>query len=545
MLISAGVNGLWAKVAEAQKASCSVDQRSPSEADMARFERRNTDAEALYGKILAADPNSAEAMAGLVISTLNQNKLDDALAMAQKYDAAHPKNPVLLDALGIVRFRRGEIIEAANAWNQAMQLDICNGLTHYEMYRYFQLSGMYATAQKRLDTAHALAPENPWIKQWWHYSHAVPETAAERLNQLNGDLQDPSLTQEKKDAIQAAIKGIETREKGDCKQVSSVDQTKFPMLPIWYEASYKPEEMYAGGLEVEFNGKKKRMEIDTGLSDIVLTRAAAKSAGLVPEYAAKFGNRIGGIGDEGSVGFFATHVDDIKIGNMEFKNCMVAVLEKDTDIAVNADGWIGPDIFSNYVVTLDIPMREVRLGPLPPRPNEAAGPAAASLGTWDADQAQVSVADRARDRYIAPEMKDWTPVYRWGNDLIFPTRIGNAPLKLFIMDTGAAKSMISPTAAREVTHVATDQSRDMQGFSGKVNKMFLAETVNLVFANVNQLTFGMDAYNSGSVSANGVEISGLIGFPVLRELVISIDYRDNLVHVVYDPKHGYHWKRPD
>ena len=38
----------------------------------------------------------------------------------------------------------------------------------------------------------------------------------------------------------------------------------------------------------------------------------------------------------------------------------------------------------------------------------------------------------------------------------------------------------------------------------------------------------------------GVEISGIIGFPILRELVLSIDYRDNLVHFVYDPKKGFH-----
>jgi len=37
-----------------------------------------------------------------------------------------------------------------------------------------------------------------------------------------------------------------------------------------------------------------------------------------------------------------------------------------------------------------------------------------------------------------------------------------------------------------------------------------------------------------------VNISGFIGFVTLRELVISIDYRDNLIHVVYDPKKGYH-----
>jgi predicted aspartyl protease len=312
------------------------------------------------------------------------------------------------------------------------------------------------------------------------------------------------------------------------------------MLSIWYAAPRNPEEMYAGGLEVEFNGKTKRMEIDTGASGILLSRAAAKSMGLVPEYELK----LRGIGDEGPASSFVTHVDDIKIGNMEFKNCMVSVLEKDNDVMVNADGFLGADIFSNYVVTLDTPMREVRLGPLPKRPDEAADTAPTSLDTWDADEAQVSVADRAKDRYITPEMKDWTPVFRAGHDLIFPTYIGNAPVKLFIMDTGAAKGMISPAAAREVTQVGADATRNMLGLSGAVKNMASADTVNLTFGGVRQMTYGMDSFNSLLDAGYGVEISGLIGFPTLRELIISIDYRDNLVHVVYDPKHGYHWHRP-
>jgi hypothetical protein len=34
----------------------------------------------------------------------------------------------------------------------------------------------------------------------------------------------------------------------------------------------------------------------------------------------------------------------------------------------------------------------------------------------------------------------------------------------------------------------------------------------------------------------GMAISGFIGYPTLREVVVSIDYRDNLVKVVYNPK---------
>ena len=71
--------------------------------------------------------------------------------------------------------------------------------------------------------------------------------------------------------------------------------------------------------------------------------------------------------------------------------------------------------------------------------------------------------------------------------------------------------------------------------------MLFRSDVTIAFAKVRQLTQGMASFDGSSLTRSaGVEISGLIGFPTLRQLVISIDYRDNLVHVVYDPKHGYH-----
>ena len=54
------------------------------------------------------------------------------------------------------------------------------------------------------------------------------------------------------------------------------------------------------------------------------------------------------------------------------------------------------------------------------------------------------------DRYIAPEMKDWTRVYRYGHELLLPVRIGEAKSRLFLVDTGAAsmpKSLSSRTSA--------------------------------------------------------------------------------------------------
>jgi len=34
-----------------------------------------------------------------------------------------------------------------------------------------------------------------------------------------------------------------------------------------------------------------------------------------------------------------------------------------------------------------------------------------------------------------------------------------------------------------------------------------------------------------------VEVSGLVGLPTLSRLTITVDYRDNLIQLKYDPKH--------
>jgi predicted aspartyl protease len=521
------------------KVTCSIDQRKPSEADTALTERRYPDAERLYGEALRANPSSFEAMAGLVRATLAEGKLSDALDMAIKDDAAHPGNPILLDALGEVRYRRGEVNEAATVLNTSIHIDPCNGITNYDMSRFLSFSGMAASAQKRLDLAHTLAPENQRIKELWSSTHQIPMTPQERLTALKNRLSEAGLTADEKEGIQAAIHGIETQEKGDCELVSPVTEAKVPMVPIWYKASYKPEDMYAAGLDVLINGKRERLEIDSGASGLLLSRAVASRAGLVPELETS----AGGIGDEGRSKAFVAHVDDIKIGGMEFKNCRVGVLEH-SDV-LGTEGLIGPDVFRNYVVTLDIPGRELRVGPLPNRPGETPSGKSTALNTSESTDATSTLAERARDRYIAPEMKDWTPVFRSDHFLIFPTSIGKAPVKLFIMDTGAGVGMISPEAAREVTKVAGDNSITIKGLSGEVRETQTADWVTITFANISQLTEGMISYDASILHlSQGVEISGLIGFPTLRELVISIDYRDNLVHVVYDPTKGYHVRRP-
>lgn len=503
------------------RAACSVDRDAPSEADQALWAKKYDDAQLLYGASLTANAASGKAMAGLVRVALGQDKVDEALALAVKFSRAQPNDADVLDALGEVRFRRGEVGEASAAFDAAGHLGPCDGRVHYDAARFLNLYGMYASAQQRLDYAHGLEPNDPEITARWQANHAKPMTADEQLAWLKERLEHPKteLAPEEKDGIAAAIKAIEANEKGSCELVTPVTEAKLPMVAAGGGA----------GLDVLINGRRKRLQIDTGASGLLLSAAVAKAAGLVPEVEAT----EAGIGDEGAKHVFDTHVDDIRIGGMEFKNCKVRVLEQRG--VLDTDGLIGPDVFRDFVVTLDFPGREVRLGPLPRRPDE---PTAKPVTLEAAGEgAQESIADRSRDRYVAPEMKEWTPVFRAGHWLIFPTWIGNAPVKLFAMDSGAAVTMISAAAAREVTRVAPDAQTEVHGVSGAVRNVFAADNVSISFAGVRQDTARMASFDSAGLShVAGVEMSGVIGFPTLSHLVVSIDYRDNLVRVVLNPR---------
>ena len=218
------------------------------------------------------------------------------------------------------------------------------------------------------------------------------------------------------------------------------------------------------------------------------------------------------------------------------------------------DGLIGMDVFSHFLVTLDYPMRKLQLGPLPPRPGEAAV-AAPSLKTSDVDRddtvapapaqngaAEKSDAHGPYDRYIAPEMKSYTPVYRVGHLLMLPAALNGQKIKLFALDTGAMATTISPEAAREVTKVRSSFGFDVKGINGKVENVYAADEVTFTFAHVSQKVQSVVSFDTSRISKDaGMEISGFLGANTLDQLTIHIDYRDGLVKFDYDPNRGYRY----
>jgi predicted aspartyl protease len=302
-------------------------------------------------------------------------------------------------------------------------------------------------------------------------------------------------------------------------------------------------------LDVRLNGTHTNILLDTGASGILVKRRTAERAGITNIEASK----VMGIGDKGPQNAHIGVAKSIRIGELEFQDCPVAVMESRS--VVGEDGLIGGDVFESFLVELDFPKEILKLSELPKRPGELdekptlkteqddseglasfqATAQSETAVTPDNKKESAPKSNGPRDRYIAPEMSSYSHVYRFGHDLLVPTKVGDISGKLFLLDTGAFNNAISPQAAREVTKVQNDDTI-IRGISGSVKNVYSANKAVLQFGNVRQENQDMMAFDMTHFSDDcGTEVSGFLGFAMLRFLDIKIDYRDALVNFSFDP----------
>jgi hypothetical protein len=75
------------------------------------------------------------------------------------------------------------------------------------------------------------------------------------------------------------------------------------------------------------------------------------------------------------------------------------------------------------------------------------------------------------------------------------------------------------------------------GLSGRVEKVYSANKAVLQFGHLRQENQDITAVDFSAISDSaGTEVSGLLGFVMLRMLDIKIDYRDALIDFQFDSK---------
>lgn len=366
---------------------------------------------------------------------------------------------------------------------------------------------------------------------------------SDRIHYLQAHLaaDNNSTAEERKDSADylAYLKGRMLHKGNSCRMVSKVAATETPLVQLLSD----PQHLRGYGLSVVLNGHKTSLLLDTGADGILIDRPIAEHAGITKIDTTK----VWGVGKKGMRDAYYGIADSIKIGDLAFRNCPVQVMESRSVAGDN--GLIGADVFAQFLIDIDFPNEKLRLSQLPKRPGETAlSLALKSENSDDSEDGETAERDAAQssplapsksiapqDSYIAPEMRSYTRMLRFGHDLLVPTAIGNVPSKLFLVDTGSLTNFISPAAAREVTKVHGDSDTTVEGISGRVKKVFSANKAVLQFGGLKQENQDMTAFDLTPVSDGiGTDVSGFLGFTTLRLLDVKIDYRDALIDFRYD-----------
>jgi len=497
-------------------ATCSVVKHNPpSEADKALLAMDYVKAEGLYKSVLAAHPGDVDATVGLVHALLGEQKLQEAADAVKTALAATPNSASLLTSRGEVEFAQGEPWVVEQTVLASYKLDPCNPRTRLLYARFAEVNSRYATARQQIGLAHQFDPQDPEIRAAWIDTLPLADRVAQQeasIADASGESAD-TLRQMRADLDRWKKEASEATHA--CTLVSTAAPADIPFVKLAGWAGHTR----AFGLEVGLNGVSQRLQLGAGEGGITLFRAGAEHAGLKRISASEPGG-------PGGKPTYSAYADSIKIGNLEFKDCAVRVVDGASPFD-NGDGLIGMDVFSDFLVTLDYPMRKVQLGALPLRQAQTAA-AAPSLKTASVKSDRNSLADR----YVSPEMKDYTQIYRVGDNLILPAALNAAKVKLFILDLGAGTTSVAPEVAKDVSKVS---EKDVFG-----HKTLVADEITFNFAHLSQKVNGVTAMDTSMASrGTGMNISGFIGANTFSVLIMHIDYRDGLVKFEFIPDRGY------
>ena len=495
-----------------------------------------------YQQILQENPTSPDAYAGLTRVYLKKKDVKQAHETATK-GLGTADASVLRVAVGEVYFRQGEIHKAESEWVNVINSGHPDARAYFGLARVRAAISMYKSSRTLIEKAHQLDPQDPEIARMW----AAKLNREDRIKYLEDYLAGPSNDDaETRASIQHYLEYLKARGKdrrGACHLVSKAQATEAPLVWLLLD----PAHLRGFGLTVDINGEKSKLMLDTGASGIMINQKLAEKSGVTR----LSDTDIGGIGDKGRQPGYVALASSLKVGDLEFQNCPVHVLDHRS--VGGEEGLIGADVFSSFLVDLDFPNEKLHLRELPKRPDETEKKIALKTEEDDPEPGEQEPKDKEsdappakaastansgpQDRYIAPDMKSYTPVYRFGHMLLVPTMIGQTSPKLFLLDSGAFNNLISPAAAGEVTKVHGDSHTLVKGVAGSVKNVYRADKAVLEFGRLRQENQDLVAFDLTNISDKlGTEMSGILGFAMLRLLDVKIDYRDGLVDFDYDPK---------
>ncbi|HEX6773747.1 MAG TPA: tetratricopeptide repeat protein [Acidobacteriaceae bacterium] len=476
--------------ARAQGQKCAaVAHQETSPADEAYAHGRYADAESLYAKALSENPRDAGLSAARVRALLHEERVSDAVEQANRGIASSPTSAAALTALAEVEYRKGQPWLALETLQTAEKTDACYARAHLLRSRILRIDSMYASERKELQTAYDIDPADPDIKRAWLHI----DSAAHDLEGIEKAMSTMNLPADQKAMATATaddLMGRLTEGSRTCKSSPIATAVTLPLRATYLD----PKHVSAYQLDVQLPKKNARLIVDTAASGVYISRALADENGF--EHMPNDPQNT-------------VRIDTLHVGPLEFHECLAGV--SDTPFPDKGVGFIGTDVFAPYLISLDYPAGKLTLAPLPPLP--AQGESSLPL-----------------DRYIAPEMSSYTPIYHRQQFLLVPVVLNNRQRRLFAVDSGMRMTTMTSEAAHLVSSTRMNFTNSEPTVGGGTLQIY-RDHFDFQFANV---SFDNQAqileFEPSAIDENaGFEIAGLIGFDMLQRLTIHMDYRDGLI----------------
>ena len=432
---------------------------------------------------------------------LRNEGVSTAWKLAQRAAADAPGSAAAHEFSGEVLFRRGEFAQAEAEFTSATKLDPNYALAWWGLARVNECTSMRKTAAENFHRAYALDPKDPRIFRDWAVRLAGQQQAdaLEKYSSMAGRSGDVDLAEVQQRLQFARV----VRGRRLTVLATAYAKAEIPLAALTNEKSH----LRTYGLEVNLNGTVLNLILDTGATGILIPRKTADQAGV----ARLSQTTVRGFGDSSKLsgGYYGV-AQKLRIGDVEYRDALISVADQDS--VGTADGLIGTNVFDEFLVTLDFRARQLRLNPLP--------------GYHPGDSA-------VQDSAVPPGLEHATRVFRLGHLLLVPTRVNGSREALFVIDTGAERTLVSYDLATEVSQLSQDPHMRMTGVNGRVTDLYRTGDLVLQFAGFEQKSLGLSSIDTFEQSRRiGTELSGFLGLPVLALFTLTIDYRDGLVNFV-------------
>ena len=444
-------------------------------------------AEQLYVQALVQQPHDDALASRLVEILLIEDKLTQAAEQMNAALAANPNSAAVLTAKAEVEVRRGQPWLAMQSLDGAAAVDPCYARVHLVRSRIFRIDSMYASERSELQKAYDVDVTDPDILMAW--SRIMPAAQeVEGTAKALGSMKD--LDAETRTKAQTTIRSMMPllhEDSQTCKVVPAASATSIPLLPS------KDDGKHIDGfrIEVKFPKSAAKLQVDTAASGIYISKALADLNGFERASDAPVGT---------------VQAPTVQIGALEFHDCMVGV--SDIPFPGKADGFIGTDTLASYLITIDSRDQKLKLDPLPPL-------------------SDVLPADRA----ISGELAGFEPVYHRRHYLLVPVSIDNKARKLFALDTGMRMSAMNSETAHSVSGIKVNFTNPLSTKSGPPAQVY-RDNFDFQFAGMSMSRQGGSilAFEPTVIDHNtGFDVAGMLGFDILGQLTVHLDYRDGLV----------------